>query len=430
MNVQLRELVRSRLTDAINCPAKDEIVEEITADLAAKYAELLDCGLSPEEAFSKVESGIGDLSEVVSFINEANRCTEEARKTSDNPFAGLESLLRQMGKSLKGMEPDLREVASDLKSAAGHLGTAAKNLAQDSKGTLKDSKETLKDIAQSVRSGLKSTVKTISDTVDGNKHRYDYTVPASDINNIEIQTSGGDITFGVSQDDNVYIVELSKTQLTEDKLARILAEGDRLTIAQGQKYSAGSLLFSYGMLSSDFEIYLPQRAWNHMKITTSSGDVELEKGLEIAHMEIHTSSGDIEAPDVHAGTVYVQTVNGDLEFSGSCVQLELKTVNGDMHMTGTADRLSAESTNGDFKLKLDAMPQELSIHTVNGDNLLYLPDNDGFSLKYQRVNGDVRSDFDLKTSLNDKNGIAVYLTGGDRQYHMTTVNGDLRIYRR
>lgn len=423
MNEQLRELVRARLADAVNCPAKDEIVEEITADLAAKYADLLDSGLSAEEAFSKVESGIGDLGEVISFINEANRCTEEARKTSDNPFAGLENFMRQMGRSLKKLEPDLREVGSDLKSAAGHIGTAAKSLAQESK-------EPLKDMASSVKSGLKSTWKAFSDTVDGNKHRYDYTVPAADINNIAIQTSGGDITFGVSQDDNVYIVELSKTQLTEDKLAHILTEGDMLTIAQGQKYSAGSLLFSYGMLSSDFEIYLPQRAWNTLKITTSSGDVELEKGLEVAHLDIHTSSGDITAPEVQAGVIALQTVNGDVELSGGCAQLELKTVNGDMTLNGTADTLCAESTNGDFKLKLDTMPRELSIHTVNGDSHLYLPDNDGFSLKYQRVNGDVRSDFDLKTSLNDKNGIAVYLNGGDRQYSMTTVNGDLRIYRR
>ena len=29
MNEQLRELVRARLTDAVNCPAKDEIVEEM-----------------------------------------------------------------------------------------------------------------------------------------------------------------------------------------------------------------------------------------------------------------------------------------------------------------------------------------------------------------------------------------------------------------
>lgn len=405
MNEQLRALVSDRLSAAVNCPAKEEIIEEITADLAAKYTDLLEGGMAPDAALAKVQEGIGDLSEVVAFINEANLRSAEARKSSDNPFAGLEDLMRQMGKNLKNLEPSMREVASDLKSAAGHLGTAAKTLA-------KDSKDPLKEIAGSVKSGLKSTWKTLSETMDGNKHRYDYTVPAQGICNLQIQTSGGDVTFGVSQDDNVYIVELSRQPLTEDKLARIQTQEDTLTIAQGQKYSAGSLLFHYGMLSSDFEIYLPQRGWNRIKVTTSSGDISLEKGLEIAHLEIETSSGDIEVPQVTAGVVKVETVNGDVELSGSSCELDMHTVNGDL------------------LLELSAMPNGLDIETVNGDVTLYLPDNDGFSLAYHRVNGDVRSDFQLQTSLNARDGVAVYLEGGNRSYSMTTVNGDLRIRRR
>jgi len=405
MNEHLRELVKERLSSAVNCPAKEEIMEEITADLTAKYTDLLQDGLEPEEAFARVQEGIGDLSEVIAFINEANRRSEENRKNADNPFAGMGEVLRQMGRSLKKLEPDLREVGNDLKSAAGHIGTAAKELA-------KESKEPLKDMASSVKSGLKSTWKSFSESVDGNKHRYDYTVPAAAINRIEVETSGGDVTFGVSQDDNIYIVELSKSELTEDKLARILTQDDLLTVAQGQKYSAGSLLFNYGMLSSDFEIYLPQRAWKHLKVTTGNGDVALEKGLEVATLELETVSGDLEVPEVNAGVIHVQSVNGDLELSGSVYDLQLGTVNGDL------------------QIKLHNMPDHLSIETVNGDATLALPDNDGFSLAYTRVNGDIRSDFDLQTSLNEKNGVAVYLEGGSRRYGMNTVNGDLRIRRR
>ena len=41
MHEQLRELVKDRLSGAVNCPAKDDIMEEITADLTAKYNDLL-----------------------------------------------------------------------------------------------------------------------------------------------------------------------------------------------------------------------------------------------------------------------------------------------------------------------------------------------------------------------------------------------------
>lgn len=422
MNEQLRELVKDRLSGAVNCPAKDDIVEEITADLTAKYNDLLDCGMAPEEAFSRVEAGIGDLSEVETFINEGNRRTEEARQPN-NPFAGLDEFMRQMGKSLKNLEPSMREVASDLKSAAGHITTAAKGLAQESK-------EPLKEMAHSVKTGLKTTLKNISHTFEDSRHRYDYTVPAAELTGVEVQTSGGDVTFGVSQDDNIYIVELSKDELSDDKLARIQTQGSIVRIGQGQKYSAGSVLFNYGMLSSDFEIYLPQRAWNSISVTTIGGDVELESGLEVATLDLHTTSGDLECPEVRCGVAQIKTVSGDLHLTGSCAEARLETVSGDCTFNGTALKLSAKSTSGDHTLQMKNVPDGMDIVTVSGDTNLYLPDNDGFFLRYQRISGDVRSDFDLKTSLSDKSGTAVYLTGADRHYSMQTVSGDLRIHRR
>ena len=39
MNELFRELVRQRLSAAKDCPAKADIVEEITADLTEKYNE-------------------------------------------------------------------------------------------------------------------------------------------------------------------------------------------------------------------------------------------------------------------------------------------------------------------------------------------------------------------------------------------------------
>ena len=285
-------------------------------------------------------------------------------------------------------------------------------------------------MAHNVKTGLKTTLKNISVSLDDNKYRYDYTVPAADLTGVEVQTSSGDVTFGVSQDDNIYIVELSKTELSEDKLARIQSQDGVLSIAQGQKFSAGSLLFNYGMLSSDFEIYLPQRAWNTIRGNTSSGDVELEKGLEAANLCLHTTSGDIECPEIQCGMAEIESVSGDVEVSGCCCELRIQTVSGDCAFRGAADKLSAKCTSGDQLLRMENVPGALDISTVSGDTKLYLPDNDGFVLRYQRISGEVRSDFNLKTSLSDKSGTAVYLSGADRHYSMQTVSGDLRIYRR
>jgi hypothetical protein len=114
----------------------------------------------------------------------------------------------------------------------------------------------------------------------------------------------------------------------------IRTSGGILTVAQGQKYSAGSVLFSYGMLQSDFEIYLPQRAWNTVTVTTSSGDVELETDLEVATLTLHTVSGDAECPQIKCGVADIHTTSGDVTLTGNCCEVHVQTVSGDFDFDG------------------------------------------------------------------------------------------------
>ena len=87
MNEQLRELVRERLSAAADCPAKEDIIEEITADLTEKYNELVSGGAQPEEAMEQVQAGIGDLDEVAAYINEVARRSAENQKAGNNTSA-------------------------------------------------------------------------------------------------------------------------------------------------------------------------------------------------------------------------------------------------------------------------------------------------------------------------------------------------------
>lgn len=425
MNELFRELVRQRLSAAKDCPAKADIVEEITADLTEKYNELTAGGMEPEAARAQVEAGIGDLSEIVAFINEADRRTEENQKAgNNNPFAGLDEAMRQLGKAFSS--PAFKAVADDLKSAASHGAAAARDVARDAR-------EPLRNMAHSVKSSFRQAAKSLNIRFSshGSDCRYDYTVPSEGLLGVDVQTASGDVLFGVSQDDNIYIVELTDSQLTDEQLAQIQVSDDGiLRIRQGQRSSAGSVLFSYGMLQSDFEIYLPRRAWNLLRVATTGGDVTLEKGMETAQLVVETTSGDVECPMQQSGSAQVKTTSGDIHLSGACERTELATVSGDIDVEGSAQMLQMKSVSGDLEATLDNMPAELALETVSGDTKLRLPDNAGFSLRYQRISGDIRSDFDLRTSLNAKSGTAVYLDGGNCTYSMKTVSGDLRIYRR
>lgn len=421
MYEQFRDLIAQRLSGAQNCPAKDDVIEEITSDLMEKYNDLIAVGVESDEAARRVQEGIGDLDEVTAYINEVDRRSEENQRSGNtNPFAGIDDLMRTLAKDLS---PSLNSFISDLKSAAGHAATAAKDAARDARGPLHD-------MAQSVKGTVKTAIKNITVSRDRGDFRYDYTVSAEGLTGLDIRTASGDVTFGLSQDDNIYIVELANGELTEEQMAQIQVTDGVLQIRQGNKSSVGTLLFSYGMLSSDFEIYLPKRAWNSLSVTTTSGDVDLDKEMEIAALRVHSTSGDIELPLIACGSAQIETVSGDVELSGHVQELRLVTVSGDFDFNGSAGQISLSSTSGDMALRLDNVPDALVVTAVSGDTKLWIPDNDGFALRYNRISGDIRSDFDLKTSLNAKSGTAVYLSGGQRTYSMQSVSGDLRIYRR
>ena len=423
MNETIRAFVAERLAKAVDCPAKDDIIEEITADLTEQFSELRSGGMSEEQALEQVFGAIGDLSEVVDFINEADRRTEEQQRSGNsNPFAGVDDLLHQLAKDLS---PSMRSVANDLRNAAGHFAVAARDVARDARGPLR---EMSRNAGQTLREGLHSVREKI--TPENRRHRYDYTVPSEGIQQLEIRLSEGELSFGFSQDDNIYIVELSDRELAEDQLAQIQVSSGTLSIRQGKKTAAGSVLFHYGIRCSDFEIYLPRRAWNRLEAHTSSGDLCLAPEMELAQATLQTASGDIVCPGLQCGLLELHTVSGDIELSGKLGELQLMTVSGDGSVNASIRKISGKSTSGDLSLTLDTMPEELSLTNVSGDLRLVLPDNDGFTLHYQRVSGEVRSDFDLKTTLSDRQGTAVYLSGGNRSYHVQTVSGDLRIRRR
>ena len=156
MNEQLRELVRERLSAAADCPAKEDIIEEITADLTEKYNELVSGGAQPEEAMEQVQAGIGDLDEVAAYINEvARRSAENQKAGNNNPFAGLDETMKQMARDIS---PSMRQAMADIRSAAGHVAAAARDVVRDSRGPIRD-------IAGSVKDQVKNAARRIDESI-------------------------------------------------------------------------------------------------------------------------------------------------------------------------------------------------------------------------------------------------------------------------
>ncbi len=125
----------------------------------------------------------------------------------------------------------------------------------------------------------------------------------------------------------------------------------------------------------------------------------------------------------------LSSVTGDIRVSGNLQLADVKTTSGDIHLSGTIHQVVVKTVTGDITAELQTMPDAKQLESVSGDIKVVLPENDGFTIQYKRMAGDLKSDFNLMTSLNSKSGNAVYRNGELRVYYYETISGDIKILR-
>ncbi len=426
MREQIKMQLQKLLTKAVDCPTKDDVIEELCDNLCEKYSDMTERGMEHEQAMEILLDSVGDIDEIITYINAS---------APQQPFdfeAAFEGFEKGMKELVKTITPAVKGVANDIATAATKATKAAKG--------------PIKDFANDIAGALKGM--EISASEDGCRH--DYGIEAAELDGLNIRTENGDVTFGVSHDDNIYVVELSQKPLPEENRVALEVRGKVLHVTQGNKNAGSALFFNRGKVSSDYEIYLPRRAFNTISVTTAVGDVELENGMDIGQLEVKTAKGDITIPAMSFGLCLLNTVSGDIEIS-SCTgevikaqtvsgdieingrmsgRIILQSVSGDIEYSGDVPEISAQTTSGDMVLLLDSAPKSSSLRTTSGDVQMCIPDNEGFTLTYSMVSGDLRSAFNLMTNGNSKHGSAIYRDGSLRGYEFKSVSGDVRIKKR
>lgn len=436
MNEKLRLHLTRLLASAKDCDAKNEIMDELMSGLTDKYNDLIAQGVGEDEAYGTVINSIGDVGEIIAFIN-ASSPGKNADFDYGASFGGFEQRLKEIAKELEG---PMRSVANDLKSAASGTVEAAKN----AKGPFKDM---MSGVADSIKNAAKSI--NFSVNIKGRlDNRYDYVIPSADISSIEVDMRSGDFMLGISEDENIYLVELSSAALDEDKRASVTSADGTLRIAQGAS-GVSVVFFGYGLIASDFQLFLPKRMWERIIVKTTSGDIlsdcELKaaelsfqstsgdiklKNADVRLLALKSSSGDIDCENVSCESSNIATISGDIACRAQTGHIEISSTSGDTELFGMNADSAVQTVSGDITLRFDDMPGALRAKSTSGDIKLFIPENDGFAINYNRVSGDLRSDFNLMTSLNERSGTAVYRNGSERVYDISTISGDIKIYKR
>jgi len=458
--------VTSRLAAAADTNAKMELIEELSENLYQRYLDLVGSGMGEEDAYAKALEDLGDVDELLEYLRSLGPDGELPgqdasgfNKSFDEFMHSAEDIVRETISQTKDAVDQAKIIVQDVakklheKYPHGfeggiqlHFGDGDGDHGERPEGEGCEQPESgQRDVVYGFgydkRKGgfftqwgeYKGEYK--GECVDGS------TILSEGLRGLDVKLHNGDVTIHLLDDPQAPVSLEGDT----DKLEVRRSESGVLSIRQGNTASS-SFFFLRGLAAADVELYLPRRAWEFIQVSTVNGDVTVDEGLCADRFTAKTTSGDVELSGAACSELLLRSVSGDLDCTGGSGSVQAETMSGDvtldggfsavrassmsgeLEITGSAETIRCSSASGDITVDTSAMPLELELSSKSGDCEVSLPGGEGFSLRFETVSGELESDFPLVGPLGAKSGEAIYLDGGDRSFHISSVSGDISLH--
>lgn len=208
---------------------------------------------------------------------------------------------------------------------------------------------------------------------------------AKEIDRLKIEWAAGEIVLVPSDEDTI---EINEQQLGSDKAMVLKKDGSTLYV----QYCEGAVGLSFGPnnnLKKNLYVIVP-RDWNckELEIDAASATVKGEY-LTIRELASSTASGTHTFTNCQVEKLKMETVSGNLDFSG------------------TLDKLDFNGVSAQANLVLSNQPISIKLESVSGDLNLTLPEGCGFTLDKDTVSGRFSSELETR----EKNGKIVHGDG-------------------
>lgn len=471
--------VTGRLSAAADSTAKVELIEELSENLYSRWQDLVSNGMNESEAFQTAMEDLGNVDELLAYLDslgpegELPRQENGAKDFTSDFLKGVEGVVRETVHQTKDAVDQaaviVRNVAEKLKEKYpdGFKGKVYVHFDGDEEGgsvRRAEAKEAEIDAeaarveAEEAQAGADAAEKGWSFSMGYNRNRGGFfcesgrpsrkvegtAFPSQDLKGIDVQIVNGDVTVRLDPDST------SDVRLDGDleNLELRISEDGVLSVRQGNT-AASSFFFFRGLAAADVELTLPRRFWDFIQVSTVNGDVDIDVGLEVGQLSVkttsgdaqvngadcqelifHSASGDLDAGDIRSNSVVAETASGDVQLTGGFRSVRIGTASGDAELTGAVETLQCASASGDVQADLQQVPQSLNLSSKSGDCEITMPDGEGFTLQFSTVSGELDSDFALVGPIGKRSGEAIYLDGGGRTFHMSSVSGDIALRQR
>lgn len=468
--------VTGRLSAAADSDAKVELIEELSENLFSRWQDLVAGGMSESEAYDKAMEDLGSVDELLAYLDSLGPEGELPRQEAGaQDFAGglvrgvkdvFNETVHQTKDALDQAKGILRDVEAKLKEKYPDGFKGKVYVRFDNDGEAEADVQAAQEVqdaetekweqqaADAQAQAAAETDKGWSFSLGYNKnrggffcetnrvHRVEGTAFSSrELKGIDVQIGNGDVDVRMDGDPEGDVlldgdVENLEVRLSDDGV---------LSIRQGNT-ATSSFFFMRGLAAADVKLTLPRRFWDFVQVSTVNGDVDVDAGLEVGQLSVKTASGDaqvkgtefqellfksasgdLNAADMNGRSVQAESASGDVELEGSFDTVHITTASGDVELDGSVRALRCATASGDVEAELEQMPEQLDMSSKSGDCEVAMPGGEGFTLQFSTVSGELDSDFPLVGPIGKRSGEAIYLDGGGRSFHISSVSGDINL---
>ena len=269
-----------------------------------------------------------------------------------------------------------------------------------------------------------------------------------DFMDIEIDVDTSNIELKKSSDGKVK-VEVEETT-SEPHKVEVKSELSTLVITQEDNRKLHEKLFSFHFKKFSVTIYLPEGAYNKLKVKgdtgdlivpecftfssiiadMSTGDVNIKSDV-LAFIEIDLSTGDTSIEGISANAIKVTASTGKISLENVKVtkEITLKASTGKTNLLNVkCDSLEISASTGKVNIEETKINNNLKINVSTGD--VNIKNSDAYSIKIKTSTGDVRAI--LLTSKifyasSDTGKVSVPPTPGSGTCEVSTSTGDIII---
>ncbi|MEG1393088.1 MAG: DUF4097 family beta strand repeat-containing protein [Christensenellaceae bacterium] len=171
---------------------------------------------------------------------------------------------------------------------------------------------------------------------------------------------------------------------------------------------------------------------SQVKINTMSGSISLIGGKNIEanstsgtitalkstgeNLKCETMSGDIAVKDAVVEMMEADSVSGGIFLSGDVREVKANAVSGniDIDIKNPMD-IDVESTSGEIEAQVKdaSLLNKIDMNSISGTVQISLPENDGFTVDFESISGDMDNDFGEAVYKNGMIKIKVDTTSSD-----------------